>query len=121
MKSPFDKAIKSFRKQIKRLSKEEIEERLNKYKIMDLTDKIISIHLYDEPIEFICGVDTCLKEITPKVAIDFANWLRENYSTHEKWEPIELDNNMYRPKGSSEEYTPEELFQEFFKDYKYDS
>ncbi len=41
MKSPFDKAIKSFRKQIKKLSKEEIEERLNKYKIMgDLTDKI---------------------------------------------------------------------------------
>lgn len=121
MKSPFDKAIKSFRKRINKLSKEEIEERLNKYKIMgDLTDKIEDIQLdnyskYTGSNEADLHTREDIANFTTKVAIDFAEWIRTNpqvellkYFVHE---PFTLNNK---------EKSSEELFQEFLKDYKYE-
>src|SRR6478752_3963229 len=97
MKSPFDKAIKSFRKQIKKLSKEEIEERLNKYKIMDLTDKIDKFNisqkytfLYKDS-SHLDGIEMCLRFVTPKVAIDFAIWI----ATSEYENPLEINGEIY--------------------------
>lgn len=83
---------------------------------MDLTDKINSTEIYQEPIEFICGVDTCLKEITPKVAIDFTLWLNKNeYVKAYRGLNDRMCNDWSREK------TVEELFSEFLKDYNFES
>ncbi len=91
---------------------------------MDLTDKI-NVHkfygdnydIYSNPVDYKDGVKDCLREITPKVAIDFANWvILSKYSDlfHSKIGTFCID--AY----SEETYTTEELFQEFLKTYKYE-
>lgn len=80
---------------------------------MDLTDKIDSHDFI--PIEWInsdgyyYGIKKCLTEITPKVAIDFAIWLRD-FVKPEYWY------NQF----SKEVISTEQLFEEFLKDYKYE-
>lgn len=94
---------------------------------MNLTDKIDTWKIANytgvdtkEDDIYQSGINYCLTNITPKIVIDFAKWLRENCSTYEKWEPIELDDNMYRLREGNEEFTSKQLFEEFLKDYKYE-
>lgn len=98
---------------------------------MDLTNKInsydISIGRCDNPMNdyhFASGVDYTLVEITPKVAIDFSAWLSNNRwfiinngKYHQTLEhPAMMSDNTY---NKNHVKTPEELFQEFLKDYIY--
>lgn len=89
---------------------------------MDLTDKIniedylivsndpadIEINEYIED-----SFKNCLRKITPKVAIDFAKWLTTA--------PYIGMNNLYINITGTKEYTSEQVFQEFLKDYKYEN
>lgn len=67
-----------------------------------------------------------LKEITPKVAIDFAMWVVDNrwYSIKDNifYQTLEFATSMndktYRLHHTK---TPEQLFEEFLKDYKYEN
>lgn len=91
---------------------------------MDLTDKIDLYKLEDslilgvEGYNYQDGLKDCLIYITPKVAIDFANWI----TTSEYENPLEINEEIYwRYFQCDNNYTSTKtLFEEFLKDYKYD-
>lgn len=102
---------------------------------MDLTDKIncwnITNNCCDhknlvECDSFENGLRYSLTDITPKVAIDFAKWLIENRwfnikdnKYHQTLEyPTAMSDNTYEQNHIKK---PEQLFQEFLKDYEYES
>lgn len=60
-----------------------------------------------------------LNEVTSKIAIDFALYLRENYSVADRYDGCYLDHNIWRINESSEELTIEECWNKFVKQYKY--
>ena len=55
------------------------------------------------------------------VAVDFSlsvlSFLRENYSTVERWENFPLENNKWRCYDTDKEFTTEELFNIFVESY----
>lgn len=59
-----------------------------------------------------------LNEITSTVAIDFAIYLRENYSTDNKYGDSLLK-EIWLSDATNQELTVEECWNEFVKQYKY--
>lgn len=97
---------------------------------MDLTNKINCFKIANsccdtknivECDSFENGLNYSLKHITPKVAIDFTKWLRENYSDRDYHDGSLLDSNVWRKDYTHQEFTTEQLFEEFLKDYKYEN
>lgn len=58
-------------------------------------------------------IDTLIESFAKQQAIEFAKWCRENYSTHEKWEPIELADGKWRDFDNSNEFTTSQLYELF--------
>mgnify|MGYP000913453667 CR=1 FL=1 len=50
--------------------------------------------------------------------LSFTSFLRENYSTVERWENFPLENNKWRCYGTDKEFTTEELLNKFLKEYE---
>jgi hypothetical protein len=50
-----------------------------------------------------------------KFTVSFNSFLRENYSTQEEWENITLPDNFYRKFGGSEEFTIEQVLEDYLK------
>lgn len=58
------------------------------------------------------AVDVC-KDFT----LSFIYFLRENYTTQERYEKCTLDADKWREWGTSDEYTIEELYNKFLEHY----
>lgn len=56
-------------------------------------------------------------DVVVDFSLSFISFLRENYSTQERWENIQLENNKYRNYDTDIEYTAEELLNIFLEKY----
>ena len=58
------------------------------------------------------AVDVC-----KNFSLSFISFLRENYSTRDRWESYPLDENTWRCLETDKEFTTEELYNKFIEIY----
>ena len=56
-------------------------------------------------------------DVCKDFTLSFLTFLRENYSTVERWENFPLENNKWRCYDTDKEFTTEELFNIFVESY----
>ncbi len=54
-----------------------------------------------------------LEKSFKKSVLSFSTFLRENYSTRERWENVQLEDNIWREYGTDEELNGEEIFKKW--------
>lgn len=59
-----------------------------------------------------------LENVVKDFSLSFISFLRENYSTSERWESIFLENNIWRCYDTDKKYTAEELYTIFIESYE---
>lgn len=58
-----------------------------------------------------------LENVVTDFTLSFVYFLRQNYSTVERWENFPLENNKWRCYDTDKEFTTEELFNIFIESY----
>jgi hypothetical protein len=72
--------------------------------------------MYDDIESLLILFDALDRSRKPN-SVAFAVFLRENYSTLERWEGIQLEDNKWRCYETDIEYTTEELYDKFIESY----
>jgi hypothetical protein len=97
---------------------EEIRERLERGYTQSIygNSSLLIEQMYDDIESLLILFDALDRSRKPN-SVAFAVFLRENYSTLERWEGIQLPTNIWREYKTENEFTIEELYNKFIESY----